>query len=183
MRVFESQLQLDLTLEEVAGVEAICPSGSSYAWTRKQGGVPARGTIALEGQPRVIDSRAIIDDTAAYYGRHTSWSWSAGLGVGRDGRSLAWNLVSGVNDPPANSERTIWLDGQAHEAPPVTFAPDLSAVNGLRFHAEAVREHRQNLLIARSSYRQPFGTFSGFLPDGTELAEGYGVMEEHDVWW
>jgi hypothetical protein len=35
----------------------------------------------------------------------------------------------------------------------------------------------------RSRYRQPFGTFSGALPGGIELADGYGVMEEHDVWW
>ena len=35
----------------------------------------------------------------------------------------------------------------------------------------------------RSRYRQPFGTFSGELPGGIELAEGYGVMEDHDVHW
>jgi Protein of unknown function (DUF2804) len=184
VRVLERELQLDLTLEEVGGVEAVCPSGSSYAWTRKQGGVRARGTIALDGEPRVIDSRAIVDDTAAYYHRHTSWSWSAGVGLARDGRSVAWNLVSGVNDPPEQSERTVWVDGTPHEPPPVTFAPDLSAVDGLRFHAEALREQRQNLLLVRSSYRQPFGTFSGVLPGGgPALAEAYGVMEEHDVWW
>jgi hypothetical protein len=34
----------------------------------------------------------------------------------------------------------------------------------------------------RSSYRQPFGTFSGELA-GLELAAGYGVMEAHDVFW
>ena len=31
--------------------------------------------------------------------------------------------------------------------------------------------------------RQPFGTFAGALPGGIELAQGYGVMEEHDVRW
>ena len=35
----------------------------------------------------------------------------------------------------------------------------------------------------RSRYRQPFGTFEGELPGGLTLAEGYGVMEEHDVYW
>jgi hypothetical protein len=35
----------------------------------------------------------------------------------------------------------------------------------------------------QSRYRQPFGTFSGRLPGGLELAAGYGVMEEHDVRW
>jgi hypothetical protein len=132
---------------------------------------------------RNVDARAVIDDTAAYYERHTAWSWSAGVGRARDGRELAWNLVSGVNDPPTNSERTVWIDGEPYEAPPCTFASDLSAVNGLRFHSEAVRERGENLLLIRSRYRQPFGTFSGQLPGGTQLAEGYGVMEAHDVWW
>ena len=40
-----------------------------------------------------------------------------------------------------------------------------------------------NLLLMRSRYRQPFGTFSGMLPGGIELAQGYGVMEAHDVHW
>jgi hypothetical protein len=35
----------------------------------------------------------------------------------------------------------------------------------------------------RSYYRQPFGTFTGELPGGLRLADGYGVMEEHEVWW
>jgi hypothetical protein len=37
--------------------------------------------------------------------------------------------------------------------------------------------------VFRSRYRQHFGTFSGVLPDGIELAEGYGVMERHEVRW
>jgi len=39
------------------------------------------------------------------------------------------------------------------------------------------------MLVMRSRYRQPFGTFRGTLPGGIELAQGYGVMEEHDVRW
>ena len=61
--------------------------------------------------------------------------------------------------------------------------PTSTRVGELRFHAEATREHRQNLVLVRSRYRQPFGTFSGALPDGSRLSEGYGVMEDHDVWW
>jgi hypothetical protein len=39
------------------------------------------------------------------------------------------------------------------------------------------------VLIMRNRYRQPFGEFSGRLPGGLRLAEGYGVMEQHDVRW
>jgi hypothetical protein len=68
------------------------------------------------------------------------------------------------------------------------FAADLSRVEvdgggTLDFTEWAAREHRTNVVVMRSAYRQPFGTFAGELPGGLRLAEGYGVMEEHDVRW
>jgi Protein of unknown function (DUF2804) len=179
----DGYLRIELSLDETPGVETVCATPNAYAWTRKQGGIPARGIVWLDGRAVPLHARAVVDDTAAYYPRHTSWRWCAGVGWTRDGRALAWNLVSGVNDPPAGSERTVWVDGEPHEVGPCTFADDLSAVDELRFDAEAERRQRQNLVIVRSSYRQPFGTFFGSLPGGLELAEGYGVMEEHDVRW
>ena len=182
--VHDRRLGLDLAFTEGAGVETVCASGDGYAWTRKQGGVIAGGTIALGGErPRAFAGRAVIDDTAAYYERHTRWRWSAGVGTAADGRQVAWNLVDGVNDPPHGSERTVWIDGVASEPGPVRFAADLSWVGELRFAEEAVRERHENRLIVRSRYRQPFGTFSGALPGDVALADGYGVMEDHDVWW
>ncbi len=130
-----------------------------------------------------IDAPAgFIDDTAGYHPRRTSWRWSAGLGTADDGRPLAWNLVQGINDAAGGSERRLWLDGQERELEPVEFAPDLSAVGGLRFSEWSAREDHTNALLLRSDYRQPFGTFDGEV-GGVRLREGYGVMEEHDVRW
>jgi hypothetical protein len=187
-KVHDPGIGIELTLTEEAGVETIERSGSSYGWTRKQGGIRAHGIVSVDGVARQLDARAVIDDTSAYYARHTAWRWSAGVGVLRDGRSAAWNLVAGVNDAASDSERTIWVDGTPHEAGPARFAPDLSAIEfdgggDLRFTAEATRERNENRLLIRSRYRQPFGTFSGALGDGLELAEGHGVMEDHDVRW
>ncbi len=183
-RVTDGPASLALTFAESEGVESVCRSGEGYAWTRKQGAVAVRGTVTLaDGRPRAVQASAIIDDTSAYYERHTRWRWCAGVGTDAEGRALAWNLVEGVNDPPAGSERTVWVDGVAREVGPVAIAPGLDAAGDLRFDAEAVREHRQNLLVVRSRYRQPFGTFSGTLPGGPALAAGYGVMEDHDVFW
>jgi hypothetical protein len=88
-----------------------------------------------------------------------------------------------VHDAPSSSERTVWVDGEPHEVPPQEFADDLSSVGGLRFREWSWRESHTNILLMRNSYRQPFGEFSGELPGGLRLAEGYGVMEEHDVRW
>jgi Protein of unknown function (DUF2804) len=181
--VRDGPVQIEIELAETPGVETVCRTGSAYAWTRKQGGIATRCAVVIDGARRTLTARAVVDDTAGYYERHTAWSWSAGVGTADDGRELAWNLVEGVNDPPRESERTIWVDGEPHEAGPVHFAPDLSGVDALAFSPEAVRENATNMLLVRSAYRQPFGTFSGKLPDGIQVAEGYGVMESHDAWW
>jgi hypothetical protein len=135
------------------------------------------------GTPRAIDARAIVDESAGYHDRHTSWRWSAGVGVAEDGTPVAWNLVDGIHDAPGASERRVWRDGEAVEVDPVEFAPDLSRVAGMSFTPWAERSENLNLLVVRSRYRQPFGSFNGRLPDGTRLREGYGVMEEHDALW
>jgi hypothetical protein len=176
-------IAVDVRLAERPGIEAICPAGESFAWTRKQASVAAEVVIEIDGSRRTLASQAVIDDTAAYYPRHTHWRWSAGVGSSAEGRALAWNLVAGVNDPPVRSERTVWVDGEPHEVSPASFAEDLSAVDSLRFQAEAGLSRSQNLVLVRSRYRQPFGTFSGELPGAIRLAEGFGVMEEHEVWW
>jgi Protein of unknown function (DUF2804) len=100
LQVQAERVQVDVRLAETAGIETVCRSGRSYAWTRKQGVIAARGRIVLDGAAHALDARAVIDDTAGYYERHTSWRWSAGVGTAADGRALAWNLVDGVNDPP-----------------------------------------------------------------------------------
>lgn len=186
--VVDEQVEIDLTLEEVDGVETVCPNGGAYAWTRKQGGVRAHGVVRLGRGERPLDALAVIDDSAGYHARRTAWRWCAGVGRTEYGRLAAWNLVEGINDPPRESERTVWIDGVPHEVGPVArFSADLGAVAtddgvDLRFAQEAVREHRENLLLVRSQYRQPFGTFAGALGD-ERLAEGYGVMEQHTAVW
>jgi len=181
--VRSKRVHIDVRIEETAGVETVSRMGRSYAWTRKQGGVAVNTRVVIDARAREVRARGVIDDSAGYHPRHTSWRWSAGVGRLTDGRDLAWNLVTGVHDSRLNSERTIWIDGEAHELPPLAFAPDLTSVGNLRFRAEAERGRRDNLLLIRSVYRQPFGTFSGGLPGGLVLDAGYGVMESHDAWW
>ena len=128
LRVHGRGVLLDLQLEEQAGIEALCPNGRAQVWTRKQAGVAAHGTLRIEAAPRgEVHALAVIDDTIGHHTRHTEWHWSAGVGESPDGTPLAWNLVSGVNDPPQGSERAVWVAGAPTEAAPVSFAADLSA--------------------------------------------------------
>src|SRR4051794_11806767 len=96
--LLERGLSLGLLLDEQPGIETICPSGGSFAWTRKQAPVRAEVVREREGSRRTFESLAVIDDPAAYSPRHTHWRWSAGVGRSLDGAQVAWNLVSGMND-------------------------------------------------------------------------------------
>jgi hypothetical protein len=186
--VRDGDCAIDLAVDEGPGIESVCPHGGGYVWTRKQAAVPVRGEVRLAGATIAIDALGVVDDTAGYHDRHTAWRWSAGVGQTADGRAAGWNLVVGVNDPLAGSERSVWIDGAAREVGPVAFAEDLSSVafaegGALAFAAEATRERHDALLVMRSDYVQPFGVFTGTLPGGLDLARGYGVMEDHRARW
>jgi hypothetical protein len=181
---------VDATLEIGAGtwIESVCPNGEGgYVWTRKRAPVPVAYEVRIGGRVLAGEALGLEDESAGYHPRHTVWSWSAGVGALRDGRSVGWNLVEGVNDPSERSERAIWVDGDPFEPGPVKFdaldAITFDDSSRLEFAGEAERRAKQNLGLVRYSYRQPFGTFRGTLAGGLELEQGLGVMEHHDALW
>lgn len=187
VEVRDGDVSIDVRLEEGPGLEVVTHEGAAYTWTRKQI-VRATGSVTRGGVRRPVEATALIDDNAGYHPRHTSWLWSGGAGRDTAGRAVAWSVIVGLNDSASNSERTVWVDGKPHEVGPVEFAPNLAGVRfaegaELGFTAEATRARRENLILIRSAYRQPFGRFSGTLPGGIALAEAYGVMEEHSAVW
>ena len=177
-----------LQLGEGPWVEAISATGEGrggYTWTRKRI-VPVACDVRIGDRRLRAEARGLEEGSSGYHPRHTVWSWSAGVGRIRDGRDVAWNLVTGINDPPTRSERAIWVGGVPTEPPPVEFH-GLEAVSleggRLEFAAEAERRREERRLGIRYSYRQPFGTFTGALGHGLELEHGLGVMEHHDAHW
>src|SRR5205085_25070 len=72
----------------------------------------------------------------------------------------------------------VWTRKQAGIDARGTLSRDGGPAQPLR-----ARARQDNLVIVRSSYRAPFGTFAGTLPGGTELARGSGVMEHHSARW
>lgn len=183
----EAQVRAFLRVGEGAWAETVCPTGEDdgYVWTRKR-------VVAVEcdvriGERRIrVEARGVEDESCGYHPHHTVWDWSAGVGVTTDGREVGWNLVSGINDPPQNSERSIWVDGVPSEPAPVQFQGlEAIALDGgrLAFSAICERNKQEKRAFIEYSYRQPFGTFIGTLPGGLELAQGFGVMEHHDAHW
>lgn len=188
--VADGGVTAEFELAETDGVETVTPDGKAWTWTRKQGGIAAKGEVTINGRTIAIEAPAVIDDSAGYHDRHTDWRWCSGVGRTADGRSVAWNFVNGINVDPNGSEQTIWIDGEPFgiDPDPCRIATDLSNVafeggSRLDFHEEAVRAHYENKLVVRSRYAQPFGRFSGSLPHAGALASGLGVMETHSVVW
>lgn len=179
-------LRASLQLGECEPIESICSSGSGWGWTRKRAGMAIEGTVEVGGRQRQVSGFGVDDESAGYHQRQTSWRWSAGVGHAADGRPLAWNLVEGVNDPPRDSERAIWLAGEPSEPAPVRFdgVKAIAFADGDQLDFASVSAHARddNYLLFRSRYRHNFGSFSGSLA-GTDLADGLGVMEEHDAVW
>jgi len=190
VRVRDRGVAIDLVFDERAGipVEVTSQHGDEKIWTRKRAGLEFSGSVVIDGVERALVARGMIDDTSGRHARHTQWSWSAGVGTAESGEAIAWNLVDGVHDAATGSERAVWVDGVPTETAPAAFdlpLTDIRTTDGLALHClhEAVRERDDNLLLMRSRYTQPFATFTGALPGGLRLAEGFGVMERHDVHW
>jgi Protein of unknown function (DUF2804) len=188
VRVRAGSIEFDLEFDEAYPIESMCPNGEGgYTWTSKAAGMPVRGEVRIGRRTLPLDGLGVIDRSAGYHRRYTSWKWSAGVGTARDGRKVAWNLVTGINDPPVSSERAIWVAGQPTEPGPVQFQ-GLGSINfedesRLIFSAETERTHHESIpLLARSDYEAPFGTFSGSL-NGLPIDAALGVMEAHDAIW
>jgi Protein of unknown function (DUF2804) len=181
-------VEFDLELGDGVPIECMCPNGEGgYTWTRKAAGMPATGEVRIGRRTNQFQGLGVEDDSAGYHRRYTSWKWSAGVGAVRDGRTVAWNLVEGINDPRRSSERTIWVAGEPTEPGPVEFQ-GLQTIHfedesRLSFNAETKRTHHEGIpLIARSDYEAPFGSFTGTL-NGLPVESALGVMEAHDVIW
>ena len=105
-------------------------------------------------------------------------------GPGRDGRARGLEPGGGgARRPPSRASGRCGSTATPVKPSRSPSPPTSRAVGGLRFRAWSERADRTNRLLLRSDYRQPFGAFSGELPGGIRLAEGYGVMEWHDVLW
>jgi hypothetical protein len=184
-------VEIDLRVDGAGdAVDVRSPHGAAWIWTRKTP-VTVSGTVRVGGRTRQVHGAGLVDDSAGHHARDTAWEWSAGTGTLTDGRSVTWNLVTGVHDGPVVSERSVWVDGRVHAVGPVTFTPALDGVafaegGALAFSPEAVRERHDALGPVRSDYVQPFGTFTGSLPaagGALTLATGFGVMERHRARW
>ncbi len=162
-------------------------SRSSAATARSASGrascpVRAHGSVTLDGRTRARSTRpGLVDDSAGYHARETAWDWSAGVGTSAAGEPVAWNLVDRRARRAARQRaHRLGRRRAARGRRRSRSRADLDAASATCASPPrpSARATTTSVVFA-SDYRQPFGTFSGTLPGGLELAEGFGVMERH----
>lgn len=189
-------IHVDLVAEP--GTAAVCSTptpGGGWNTTEKQAGHAMVGSVAVGDELLAFDGHGWRDWTCGRQDRHTTWRWAAAAGRTADGRSIGLNASVGMNGA-GPGEDVVWLAGR----PAPLEVKRLEAVDdvdgrwvvegpgwGLEFTPLGVRAARERLVVVRSAYVQPIGTFAGTLPDDTggtvEVACLPGVTEDHEALW
>ena len=163
--------------------------------TQKVAGERARVRVRTATTQVAVTGGAWRDWTLGAQDRDTTWRWAAAAGTAEDGRRVGLNVSTGMNGAGAG-EDVVWWDGV-----PVPLRLDELGPAGARMTGDwrlagpdwaldvatvGARAADENLLLVRSRYVQPVGTFTGTLPDPAGRAVPVrlvGVTEDHVARW
>ena len=198
LRARFQDLDIDLSFDESSAppsIAAIAKLGPSLASaTEKRALARARGSVVAAGRRISLDGGvAGYDYTHGLMPRNTRWRWAFAMGRAKDGEPIAFNVVQGfVGEAECAAFRTggtfpiheprFELDVE-HPGRPWRLVGD--GID-LVFDVGAVHEQRTNLVVVRTRFLQPAGTFRGTLRvDGRDIElDGVpGVVEDQDVVW
>jgi hypothetical protein len=173
---------------------AVLPIAGGIAnCTHKSGPLAVRGHAQTRSRTYDLSAAtASLDHTIGLLGRETAWRWASAHRPG-----LGFNLQAGFN---GDGENALWLDGELIRLGPAVFDCDptdpqrpwrIRTADGLldvAFQPQGARREDTNLLLAKSRYVQPIGTFSGTLrrsPEeaGQSFSDLLGVTEDHFALW
>jgi hypothetical protein len=191
-------VEVDATLDEGAGppaITAIARLGEGLVdATEKRALLPVKGrarcgarTIGLDGAIGGYDySHGLMP-------RHTKWRWGFAMGKAIGGEPFGFNVVHGfVGEPECAAfvggevvplaEPRIELDRSDPMRPWRIVGEGID----LAFSPGAVHAQPMNLLVVKSRYVLPVGTFAGTVRVGGRdvvVAGLPGVVEDQDVLW
>jgi hypothetical protein len=166
-----------------ARVDGSEPQVVSIPFGANRGMYSHKACLAMQGELFVGDQRIgfepassflFIDDHKGYYPYVMRWDWLVGGGVDEGGRGIGFNLTRNASiDPERFNENCLWLAGERHLLPPVTF--QRSTAGGIEvwrvrdargqvevdFQVELDSTVRINAFVVESRYRGPFGRVRG----------------------
>ncbi|MBX3261814.1 MAG: DUF2804 domain-containing protein [Labilithrix sp.] len=198
LRARFADLDVDVAIDEATAppaISAIAEIGPSLASaTEKRALAAVRGSLVASGRRVSLDGAlGGYDYTHGLMPRHTRWRWAFAMGRAADGAAVAFNVVEGF---VGEAECAAFAPGGVFPIREPRFDFDAARPDApwrlvgegidLTFDVGAVHAQRTNLVLVRSRFLQPAGTFRGTLRiDGRDVAlEGVpGVVEDQDVLW
>lgn len=186
--------RVDIDPDQPAIAVTATPAGGWNA-TQKVAGERARVRVTTPTAQVAVTGGAWRDWTLGAQDRTTTWRWAAAAGHAADGRRVGCNVSTGMNGGGAG-EDVVWWDGVPHPLVVDELGPAGAHLSGdwrlagpgwaLTQAVAGVRSADENLLVVRSRYVQPVGTFTGTVPapDGTPVeVTMVGVTEDHVARW
>lgn len=178
-------------------METVClPLGLNRAMYSTKALMPMSGFLKIGDETVDFsgpDSMGVLDDHKGYYPYRLRYDWVIGFGLDAKGRRVGFNLTDNdVKEPERNNENCMWVGGRTFSLPPVrvtrprgVYEPwviqDTEGLVDLTFQPETKFDIRLNLLVLRTDYSGPFGSFKGFVRSGDgekiEAATVYGIGE------
>lgn len=173
------------------------PLGGDATVTSKRALMDVRGTAVIKGERHSLDGGlGGMDYTQGLLPRVTAWRWAFLLGRTTEGTRIALNLVEGFNGQP---ECGVWLGRDVISVGEGRFTFDranplgpwkVTTTDGavdLEFTPVGAHTEARDLVLVRSEFVQPVGTFRGTirLPgrEPVEIDGAPGVVEDQSVRW
>lgn len=194
LQVRMRDLEIDASIDESAGppaITAIADLGAGLrSGTEKRGLLPVRGRARCGSRELGLDGgTAGYDYTHGLLPRHTSWRWAFALGRSSGGERFGLNLVQGF---VGAAECAAFIGDRLVPLAEPRFAFDAAAplepwrITGpavdLTFTPGAAHADGTNLLLVKSRFIQPVGTFAGTIA-GSTVSSLPGVVEDQDILW
>lgn len=191
-------IEIDVAFDETSAPRSISAVSAleheRVSTTEKRALMQARGELRLAGARSSLDGALVgYDYTHGLLPRRTRWKWAFAMGSAKTGQPVAFNLVEGF---VGEDECAAFGGGDVHPLGEPRIAFDARRVEqpwrivgegvDLTFDVGAVHEQRTNLVVVRSRFVQPVGTFRGTLELGgrpVEVEDLPGVVEDQDVVW
>lgn len=170
-------------------------------FTQKIAGLSTNGSITTANKTFTFtkeNSFAIFDWTNGFHNRITEWNWASAGGKSKCGVRIGLNFSRGVYTS-GYGENVIWFDGKPELQDEIIFQYDSkqplnpwtitnkNKTIELSFTVENIRQSKEDFGIVASNFKQPCGSFSGFLTkqsgERIEIQAMGGVVEEHYAKW
>jgi len=148
--------------------------------------MPMRGSFKVGDEGYVFDgttSMGVMEENKGYYPYHMYSDWVSGFGVDAKGRRVGFNLCDNqVKDQTRFNENALWINSRVFALPPIRITrpngiegdwiiQDMEGMVDLAFKPEKRNDIMLDLIIAKTDYHGPYGSFTGTLKtqDGEKI--------------